>query len=428
MVKAAARRPRSASAGRLPSRDDLLQYLERNPDEATVRDLMRAFQLKGQDRTELKRLLRELEPGQAGRGRRRAPAPGGLPSVAVLEVTGIDSDGEPLARPAGRAPDDPAAEPILLLQGGAGSQAPAVGDRVLARLNRRSGAWQGRIIRVLPRAPARVIGTLERAGDRLGIRPLGAHGRELELHDADAGGAEPGELVVAERIEATDRARVLERLGRPGDPRTISLLSAHSQGLRIAFPPEFEGLSAAALAPWSLAGRVDLRELPLVTIDGADARDFDDAVAAVLDDDPANPGGWQVVVAIADVAHYVRPGDPVDREARQRGNSVYFPDRVLPMLPEVLSNDLCSLRPEAERACVAVRMWFDRQGRKLRHRFLRGVMRSRARLTYTAVQAAADGAPDALTGPLLDTVIRPLYGAFGALQDASLTLSMFPAG
>ena len=223
---------------------------------------------------------------------------------------------------------------------------------------------------------------------------------------------------IGERALGPDRARVVERLGRPGDPRTVSLLAAHSLELRIAFPPEVEGLSAADLAPWSSAGRTDLRDLPLVTIDGADARDFDDAVAAAPDDDPANPGGWQVVVAIADVAHYVRPDDPVDREARQRGNSVYFPDRVLPMLPEVLSNDLCSLRPEAERACVAVRMAFDRQGRKLRHRFLRAVMRSRARLTYRAVQAAADGAPDALTAPLLEPVIRPLYGAFGALLEA----------
>ncbi len=340
----------------------------------------------------------------------------------MLEVTGIDADGEPIARPADRAQDDPAAEPILLLQGDARSRAPGIGDRVLARLSQRGGAWQGQIIRVLPRAPARVVGVVERVGGGLGIRPVGAHVRELELLAADAGGAQPGELVVAERSEARSlglgRARVLERLGRPGDPRTISLLSAHSQGLRIAFPPEVEALRVADLPPWSAAGRTDLCDILLVTIDGADARDFDDAVAAAPDDDPANPGGWQLVVAIADVAHYVRPADPIDQEARQRGNSVYFPDRVLPMLPEVLSNDLCSLRPDAERACVAVRMTFDRQGRKLRHRFERAVMRSRARLTYAQVQAAVDGAPDPVTAPWLEPVIRPLYGAFEALLEA----------
>ncbi len=331
-----------------------------------------------------------------------------MPSVAVLEVIGIDPDGELLAKPAAEAQQAPDQAPIVLLPDAVRGRAPAIGDRVLARIGKR-GEPHGQIIRILPRAPARVIGTVERVGERFAIRPVGAKARELELPAADAGGAQPGELVVAERIGTPalgpDRARVLERLGRPGDPRTVSLLAAHSLELRIAFPPELEDLRAADLTPWSTAGRADLRDLPLVTIDGADARDFDDAVAAAPDDDPANPGGWQVVVAIADVAHYVRPDDPVDREARLRGNSVYFPDRVLPMLPEVLSNDLCSLRPGAERPCVAVCMVFDRQGRKLRHRFQRAVMRSRARLTYAQVQAAADGAPDAASAPLLAPVI-----------------------
>jgi ribonuclease R len=418
----AARGPRSPSAARLPSPDELRRYIDDNPDAATLRELARAFQLKGQDRTELKRLLRELEPRAPGRGRRRQAAAARLPSVAVLEVTGVDPDGELLAKPAGQPQETPSAAPIVLLHDAGRGRAPAVGDRVLARISRHGDEAEGQIIRVLPRAPARIVGTLERFGERLGIRPIGARVRELEVQAAEVGAAQPGELVVAERIEARplgpDRARVLERLGRPGDPRTFSLLAAHGQGLRIGFPPEIEGLTAPDLRPWSADGRTDLCDVPLVTIDGADARDFDDAVAAAPDDDPANPGGWQVVVAIADVAHYVRPDDPVDHEARQRGNSVYFPDRVLPMLPEVLSNDLCSLRPDVERACVAVRIRLDRRGRKLGHQFLRAVMRSRARLTYTQVQAAADGAPDAATAPLLEPVIRPLYGAFAVLLDA----------
>jgi ribonuclease R len=418
----AARGPRSPSAARLPSPDELRRYIDDNPDAATLRELARAFQLKGQDRTELKRLLRELEPRAPGRGRRRQAAAARLPSVAVLEVTGVDPDGELLAKPAGQPQETPTAAPIVLLHDAGRGRTPAVGDRVLARISRHGDEAEGQIIRVLPRAPARIVGTLERFGERLGIRPIGARVRELEVQAAEVGAAQPGELVVAERIEARplgpDRARVLERLGRPGDPRTFSLLAAHGQGLRIGFPPEIEGLTAPDLRPWSADGRTDLCDVPLVTIDGADARDFDDAVAAAPDDDPANPGGWQVVVAIADVAHYVRPDDPVDHEARQRGNSVYFPDRVLPMLPEVLSNDLCSLRPDAERACVAVRIRLDRRGRKLGHEFLRAVMRSRARLTYTQVQAAADGAPDAATAPLLEPVIRPLYGAFAVLLDA----------
>jgi ribonuclease R len=422
MARTAARRPRSASAGRLPSRDELRRYIESNPDAASLRELARAFQLKGPDRAELKHLLRELEPSERGRRGKRRPSPDRLPSVVVLEVTGIDPDGELIAKLAASAADNPALGPTVLLHDTGRRRAPGIGDRVLARISRRGDETHGRIVRVLPRAPARVVGTIGRAGDRLCVRPIGARIHELELRGADAGGAEQGELVVAERIGARalgpDRARVLERLGRPGDPRTFSLLAAHGQGLRIGFPPEIESLSAADLRSWSAADRTDLRELPLVTIDGADARDFDDAVAAAPDHDPANPGGWLVVVAIADVAHYVRPDDPVDQEARQRGNSVYFPDRVLPMLPEVLSNDLCSLRPDAERACVAVRIWLDAQGSKVRHEFLRGVMRSRARLTYAQVQAAADGRPDALTAPLREPVIRPLYGAYGALLEA----------
>jgi ribonuclease R len=426
MVKSAGRRPRSPAASRLPSREDLLRHVEANPDQATRRELARAFQVKGADRAELTRMLRELEASGAlprsRRGRRPAAQGDGLPSVAVLEVTAIDADGELIARPAAEAEHDPSAPRGIRLQGGARVRAPGIGDRVLARLEQRDGEWQGQVIRILPRAPGRVVGVIERAGERLRVRPLGARARELELPAADAAGAVAGELVVAERTAGRalgrEHGRVIERLGRPGDPRTVSLVAAHSFELKIAFPPELDALRAADVAPFAEAGRDDLRALPLVTIDGADARDFDDAVSAAPDDDAANPGGWRVVVAIADVAHYVRPGDPLDREARQRGNSVYFPDRVLPMLPEALSNDLCSLRPDEDRACLEVRMWFDRQGRKLRHRFSRSVMRSRARLTYEQVQAAADGAPDRTTLPLLDPVLRPLYGAFAALLDA----------
>jgi len=175
---------------------------------------------------------------------------------------------------------------------------------------------------------------------------------------------------------------------------------------------------AEAAGPAPLDRREDLRTVPLVTIDGADARDFDDAVWAAPDVDPGNPGGLRLLVAIADVAWYVRAGAALDREAEKRGNSVYFPDRVVPMLPEALSAGLCSLRPQEDRPCLAVEMIIDRQGKKLRHRFLRGLMRSVARLTYGQVQAARDGRPDDATGPLLDSVIAPLYGGFEALLAA----------
>jgi ribonuclease R len=215
------------------------------------------------------------------------------------------------------------------------------------------------------------------------------------------------------------RARVAERLGREDDPRAVSLTAAFAYGLPIAFDPEAVAEARAAV-PVELGERTDLRDLDLVTIDGADARDFDDAVFARPDPDPANRGGLEVVVAIADVAHYVRDGSALDHEALRRGNSVYFPDRVLPMLPEALSNDLCSLRPDEDRACMAVRMTLDSDGNLIRHRFVRGLMRSRARLTYEQVQAAIEGDPDEVTLPLMDRVVRPLYDAFQALNEARI--------
>jgi ribonuclease R len=224
------------------------------------------------------------------------------------------------------------------------------------------------------------VGVLERARDGLRVRPAGSRGAgELRVRAADSLGADPGELVVAERLASQalgpGHGRVTERLGDPGDPRTVSMLAAHSFDLPIAFSPGAARQAEAAL-PVAPDGREDLRALPLVTIDGADARDFDDAVFAARDG-----AGWHVVVAIADVAHYVRPGDPLDLEARQRGNSVYFPDRVLPMLPEALSSNLCSLRLGEDRACLAMHMWLDAGGRTRRHRLERAIMRSHARLT-----------------------------------------------
>jgi ribonuclease R len=402
---------------RPPGRDDVLRYLEQTGGALSEHELVRAFGVKGRDRLRLKRLLRELDAGGTLARRRRSGAP---PSVAVLDVVALDEGGEPLARLAAEPEDAPPR--IRLRVGRARAPAPGVGDRVLARI-----AWQeeepsAEIIRVLRREPSRMVGLLQRGPDGLRLEPTGNGGRrELMVREQDSGGAGPGDLVVAERVSGPAlgpaRAKVIERLGAPEEPGAISLFAAQTFELPIAFPAEAEAQAAAA-APVGPAGRTDLRDLPLVTIDGSDARDFDDAVFAEADPDPANAGGWHMVVAIADVAHYVRPGDALDQEARRRANSVYFPDRVLPMLPEALSNGLCSLRPNEDRACLAVHLWYDRRGRKLRHRFARALMRSRARLTYEQVQAAADGTPDDVAKPLLGSAIRPLYGAYAALAQA----------
>jgi ribonuclease R len=416
---------RDDSSSTLPSRDEILRWIEANP-EARKRDVLEAFDVSGRDKVELKRALRQLEADGAIELRRRRPArrpavarnEGELPPVAVADVVAIDDEGDLLLR----AAEQPAAR-ILLPTETLERVAPRVGDRLLVRLRRkRSGSYEARLLKLLPSLPREVAGIIEGAADGLRLRPADRKSRtEYRIAAGDAADAAPGDLVRCEvmpsRGYALPRAKVIERLGRPDEPKALSLMVAVQAELPMAFSPE--ALAQAAEAkPVELGNRTDLRDVPLVTIDGEDARDFDDAVWAAADDDPANAGGHRLLVAIADVAWYVRPEDPLDHAAQERGNSVYFPDRVIPMLPEALSNDLCSLRPNEDRACMAVEMRIDSKGKLLRHRFMRGLMRSRARLTYRQVQRAIDGNPDELTGPLLDPVIRPLYAAYAALAAA----------
>ncbi|HWB49646.1 MAG TPA: VacB/RNase II family 3'-5' exoribonuclease [Stellaceae bacterium] len=273
---------------------------------------------------------------------------------------------------------------------------------------------------LVEREPAgRVIGVFRRLHNGGRIDPADRRDRNDYFVDiAHAGGASDGELVAAEPLPARRygpiRLRVVERLGFPDRPGAISQVSIAGFEIPHVFPDAARA-EAAAAQPAGPAGRLDLRDIDLVTIDGSDARDFDDAVWAEPDPDPENPGGWHLIVAIADVAHYVAPGSALDREARERGNSVYFPDRVVPMLPEALSNGLCSLQPGEDRACLVAELWIDRDGRKRHHRFARAVMRSAARLTYEAVQAARDGT---MPLPLAAPRLAALYGAFAALDDS----------
>ncbi len=370
-------------------------------------------------------MIRELQDeGLLIRGhKRRMREPGRLPGVTVVEVVAIDEDGELVAEPASKSSSHQESRPHIHLDPSGRGRAPEIGDHVLARLTFINGqSYQGQVIKILPRPPKRIVGVLEQTREGLFVRSLDRRaGREFKLSRELAGDAKPGELVVVEDVSGprlgSGAIRVSKRLGHADDAGVVSLLAAYHNDLRTEFPAEvLDAADQATSAP--LNKRADLRSLPLVTIDGGDARDFDDAVFAKADDHPDNPGGWQITVAIADVAHYVRFGDALDLEARERGNSTYFPDRVLPMLPEALSNGLCSLRPDEDRACLAVHIWLDRQGKKRRHRFERGMMRSVARLTYDQVQAAKDGTPDDQTAPLLETVIEPLYGAFSALLNA----------
>ena len=295
------------------------------------------------------------------------------------------------------------------------------GREALRDLLRETGEIGARTVRALDLASAPIVGVFYRGREGGKVVPADRRNRnEYRVAERDVGEADDRELVKVEQLptgrSGFPRARIVERLGRSSDPGAVSLLAIASYEIPTEFPIAATAEAEAAL-PASSAGRSDLRDIALVTIDGTNARDFDDAVWAEPDPDPENRGGWHIVVAIADVAWYVRPGTALDREARRRGNSVYFPDRVVPMLPEALSNDLCSLKPGVDRACLAVHLWIDAAGRKRRHRFERGLMRSAARLTYEQAQAAREGRSEGgLSSP--QEGLGALFGAFAALAAA----------
>ena len=409
-----------------PSRDDLLRFVTENPDRSGRRDIARAFKLKGDDRVWLKETLRALEDeGLLERSRKRLSRPGTLPHVVVLDIVSRDPDGGLLARPAERADVDSEQNPLVAVRisRNARGSAPGIGDRVLAKVfptgEPTGPAYTARVMKVFDKRNEAVLGVLRVAHDgTLRIEPVERRQPELVIAPEDRNGAEAGDLVEVEPSRTgrygLPRGRVLAVVGSLTSEKAVSMIAIHAHDIPHIFP-------AAALAeadaaqPATLSGREDWRDVPLVTIDPADAKDHDDAVFAEPDADPRNPGGQIVTVAIADVAAYVRPGSALDREALRRGNSVYFPDRVVPMLPERISNDLCSLREKVDRPALAVRMTFSAEGRKVRHSFHRIMMRSAARLSYPQAQAAVDGRPDDSTAPLLEPVLAPLWAAYRVL-------------
>ncbi len=352
-------------------KDRLLALLAENPG-ATKRDLARLSGLKGSDRILLKRLLKELEldGAIAGKAKRGFTKAGELPETLLLEITGTDSDGELLARPLSWESED--APPLIHVA--PGKEALASGMRILARLEKLGDSYEAKVIRRLENEAKtdRILGVLRETAQGFRVMPVERKARtEYALERRDAGGAKNNELVVCEplrsRAAGFPRVKVIERIGSMDSPRTISLIAIHSHGIPTAFPDAV--LEEAHKAkPVTAEGRTDLRSIPLVTIDPEDARDHDDAVWAGPDEN----GGHVVLVAIADVAHYVTPGSALDSEALKRGNSAYFPDRVVPMLPEELSADLCSLKEGVDRPVLAVRMVFDASGHKRSHQFLRG--------------------------------------------------------
>ncbi|MFZ0766821.1 MAG: ribonuclease R [Bradyrhizobium sp.] len=417
-----------------PSTEAIVAFIRAHPGKIGTRELAREFGLKNADRAVLKQLLRELaDEGIIKKSGKEVSEPKTLPATLLADITSRDSDGELLATPAEWDEVESGEPPKIRIHIPRRPQlgtAAGVGDRALLRVEKldepaRDGvAYRGRIIKVIDHARTRVLGIFRKnpdGGGRLIPVDKKQAGRELNIAKTDTLGAEDGDLVSVDLVRSRGfgpaSGKVKERLGSLATEKAISLIAIHSHDIPQAFSRD--ALREAEEAqPANLKGREDWRDVPLVTIDPPDAKDHDDAVHAEEDSDPNNKGGFIVNVAIADVAFYVQPGSALDRDALTRGNSVYFPDRVVPMLPERISNDLCSLVPGEPRGALAVRMVIGPDGRKRSHTFHRILMRSAAKLSYAQAQAAIDGHPDDTTGPLLSPILKPLYVAYACVKRA----------
>jgi ribonuclease R len=432
VVRKSKQSPPAAKDG-LPTREEILSFIRSSPTKAGKREITRAFGIKGGARIALKRLLAEMaEDGTLAGNRKELREKGHLPAVTVLEVTGRDADGDLIAKPVAWESADGERPTVILLthQRRASEEAAAigVGDRVLARISRleepdvEGASYEAEPIKVLPRDKRRLLGIFRKSARGGTIEPVDRRElRSWRIEKGDEGSAKDGDLVRFDLVtwgrHTISQARILESLGNPQDERKISLIAVHAHGIPDDFPASVLAESET-LEPPSASGRTDLRDTPLVPLDPMDARDHDDAVYAEPDTDPRNKGGHIVIVAIADVAHYVRTGTRLDKEAALRANSVYFPDRVVPMLPERISNNLCSLREGEDRPCLAVRMVFDHSGQKRSHAFQRAIMRSAAKLSYQEAQAAIEGRPSDKAGPLMERALKPLWAAYDALVRA----------
>lgn len=401
-----------------PSKDALVAFITSADTAIGKREIARAFSIKGQDKITLKRVLKEMEQdGLIGRqeGSKRYGKASSLPDSMMADIVRFSRDGDLIAFPV----DDKEKFPIYLFPSGRFKPSLGIGDRVLVKVTReKDGTAIGKALKRLPRELEKILGRYEvtESGDGL-LQPIQRGSDPLAVPKHKSLNARTGDLVLATALPMRKRygmrpATVLEIVGDADTPKAASLIAVHKHGIPTAFSDEALALAEKSLPP-VLGNRVDLTGLDLVTIDGEDARDFDDAVFA-----EETENGFHLIVAIADVAHYVKEGSALDKDAYSRSTSVYFPDRVVPMLPETLSNGLCSLMPHEDRACMVVHMYIDKRGHKIKHKFERALMRSSARLTYLQVQNAIEGRTDEVTKPLLESRIKPLYAAYEALKEA----------
>ncbi len=411
-----------------PTSDEVLAWLNENPGQDHKRDIARAFGLKGQQKIKLKALLKELAgEGLIAKKGRRFRQPGTLPNVTVFDITGRDNEGVLSAVPVQWDESEDGPRPTASIHNHPRSKAPTagVGDRVLARVDNDSPHGpRARVMKVLERDKGYELGIFRvlaepEHGIVARIEPIDRKTHEMVVFEQNTGDAVDGDLVevksVGRSTQGLKQAKVEAIVGSPTSEKAISMIALHQHNIPTTFPDEV--LKEAEKAnPATVNDREDWRDLPLITIDPADAKDHDDAIYAVADDNEANPGGVIVTVAIADVSYYVRPGSKMDGEALKRGNSVYFPDRVVPMLPERISNDLCSLHEGVDRPALAVRMTFAENGRKLRHTFHRILMKSHARLAYEEAQTAIDGGDAPRAQEWLEPVLKPLWAAYAVLK------------
>jgi ribonuclease R len=432
-----ARRP--AKAG-LPSREQILDFIQASDEPAGKREIARAFGLKAQDKVELKALLKDMADeglidSAPGRAFHRL---GGVPKVTVLRVVDVDESGRAWAVPERWEAEGPPPRLRVMERKGRG-RALGVGDRILSRTEEGRDGWIAHPMKKLLKGSELVLGVVHQEGTSHWLRPVEKKERR-ELPISDLGDAEPGDLVLAEKTGRPPRlsARVDTVLGDPFAPRSFSLIAIHKHGIPHQFPDSVLE-EAERVAKQALGEREDLTAIPIVAIDPADARDHDDAVWAAPDDDTANAGGWKAIVAIADVSFYVRPGSQLDKEARKRGNSVYFPDRVVPMLPETLSAEICSLKQGEDRAALVCHLQVTKDGQLKSWRFTRARVRIAANIAYEDAQAAIDASagqervevasspcsmpeieaePPPVAPELVEICLKPLWACWRAMYAA----------
>ena len=394
----------------LPSRDDILQFIQGEPGNVGKREIAKAFGLKGQEKIALKKRLRDMAEEGLIDGKKTAfHRMGGLPKVTVLRIVEIE-DGDVFAEPEQWDADGGGKPPRLKVVERKKQATMKRGDRILARTEETGKGWRAHPMKKLPAQTEGLLGVVEK--DKAGkfwLAPVDKRVRNSSPI-GDVGAAEVGDLVRAERTgrSANAKVKVVEVVGDPLAPKSFSLIAIAKHGIPHVFPDQaIEAAKRTAQLPIETQAREDLRDIPIVAIDPVDARDHDDAIWA----EPDGQGGYEAIVAIADVSYYVRPGSAIDREARKRGNSVYFPDRVVPMLPEILSADVCSLKQDVDRAAMVCRFRITKEGQIRDWSFSRAVVRLAANIAYEKAQEQIDDQ----SAPVY---LRNLWGAWVLLHKA----------